>query len=66
MTRDERTTALYLLRLALQYVAKANEAGAYAGCVLSGDTVLRRLNEGIDILHGTGHEPTMAVEELVY
>ena len=66
MTRDERTTALYLLRLARQYVAKANEAGAYSDCVLSGDTVLRRLDEGIDVLHGVFSEPGVAVEELEY
>ena len=50
MTRDERSAALYLLRLAREYIVKGNEQGAYAGCALSGDTVLRRLDAGLEAL----------------
>jgi hypothetical protein len=66
MIRDERTTALYLLRLSRQYIAKANEQGAYAGCTLSGDTMLRRLDAGIDALAGSPELQAPVVERMEY
>lgn len=50
MTKDERDLALKLLRFAREYIVKGNEQGAYDGCALSGDTVLRRLDAGIEVL----------------
>jgi hypothetical protein len=54
LSTDERGAALHMLRLATMYIAKANEQGAYNGCTLSGDTVLRRLEAGIEAL---SHSP---------
>ena len=66
MTRDERTAALYLLRLSRQYIAKANEQGVYDGCTLSGDTVLRRLDAGIEVLAGSLELQAPVVERMEY
>jgi hypothetical protein len=62
MTRDERSAALGLLRLAREYIVKGNEQGAYAGCALSGDTVLRRLDVGLEALAWRTEAPTGKVE----
>lgn len=58
LTRDERTAALYLLRLAREYIVKGNEQHAFDGCALSGDTVLRRLDAGIEALHDAPRDVT--------
>jgi hypothetical protein len=50
MTTDERNQTWRLLRLARAYVAKANEQGAYAGCAMSGERVLERLDAAIDAM----------------
>jgi hypothetical protein len=50
MTTDERSQTVRLLLLARQYIAKGCEMGAYAGCTMSGERVLERLDEAIDTL----------------
>ena len=57
LTRDERSAALYLLRLAREYIVKGCEQHAYDGCALSGDTVLRRLDAGLEALAWRTEQP---------
>jgi hypothetical protein len=66
MTTDERNQIWRLLRLARAYVAKANEQGAYAGCTMSGERVLERLDAALDALEPSPEFNALAVEDLEY
>ncbi len=66
MDTDERMATLRLLLLARAYVAKGCEMGAYAGCVMSGDTVLRRLDAGIEALSQSPELQAPVVERMEY
>ena len=63
MNEKDRIEALKLLKLACAFVAKGNEMGAYDGCVIRSDNVLRRLSAGIERLERAGADTSSLPEK---